>query len=72
MKGYIVKVGEDYLNWQLLLVEEKYAVPFRERADADLVASNYPDSQVIEVDRLETDAVGNVKLGTYFEYHKDF
>lgn len=71
MKGFAVQISEtEFLNSQLLPVEKQYALAFTLRSDAELVASAYKGAGIVEVDIV--DRVSGGRVGTYFEYHKDW
>lgn len=68
MTGYIVQIGEEFLNWQGLLTSKNYAIILSE-PDAKTLASAHASAIVVAI---EYEPKPDSRTGTYFEYHKEF
>ena len=69
-QGFIIKVGNKFVNWQGLLVEQiENAVFFSRPEDAVMVSSLYENDkpELVPQEREDTSNVG--RIGTYFLYH---
>lgn len=73
MKFIIQVIDKDnskaFVNWQGLLVDkEEYALAVSEEIAKQIMIS-FPNSSLVEHDRKDQ---LELKLGTYFDYHKNF
>jgi hypothetical protein len=76
MKGFIIQVNDDYVNWQNLIVSGKEnALMLGSEQAAEAVAKLHRKEgvSVWVLPHENTDTVaGVVSSGSYFEYHKEF